>query len=141
MKFAKPSAVYSYCFWISMPFITFALMYILYDERVWTDWTVWVVSWPIIYVLGYLSYRAHVQYDFVLHQKLPSLQQTGKRLFFMIAINLLVMTPSVLLIFLVFQSFHILGYQIKRWRPEMGLAGRLCNQSDLSDPLGSTVYN
>ena len=133
MKFAKPSAVFSYCFWISMPFITFALMYILYDERVWTDWTVWVVSWPIIYVLGYLSWRAHVQYDFILHKKLPSLQQTGKRLIFLIAINLLVMTPSVLLIFLVFQSFHILGYQLNdgdlKWGWLVGFATNLIFQT------------
>lgn len=113
MKIVKPSAIYIYCFWLSMPLITFALMYIIYDEQVWADWRVWVVSWPVIYFFGYLSWRAHVQYDYVLHQKLPSLQQTGRRLIFLVAINILVMTPSVLIIFLVFHGFHILGYRIQ----------------------------
>ncbi len=44
MKIVKPSRIYSICFWVSMPLITFALMYILYDERIWTDWRVWIVS-------------------------------------------------------------------------------------------------
>src|SRR4030095_2772442 len=113
MKIAKPSLIYTYCFWLSMPLITFALMYILYDERVWTDWRVWAVSWPVIYFFGYLSWRAHVQYDFILHAKLPSLRQTGRRILFLMGINVLVMTPSVLLIFYVFRSFHILGYQLQ----------------------------
>jgi two-component system, LytTR family, sensor kinase len=113
MKLIKPPAVYSYCFWISMPMISFALMYILYQERVWTDWRVWALSGPIIYFFGYWSFRAHVQYDFVLHKKLPSLHQTGLRIFFFIVLNIFVMTPSVLLIFFVFQWFNVLGYELR----------------------------
>ena len=95
MKITRPSRIYSICFWVSMPLITFSLMYILYDERIWTDWKVWVVTWPIIYFIGYISFFAHVQYDAVIRKKLPSLQQTGKRILWDLAVNLLIMTPSV----------------------------------------------
>ncbi len=113
MKIVKPSRIYTVCFWVSMPLITFALMYILYDERIWTDWKVWVVSWPIIYLIGYLSFFGHVQYDAVIRKRFPSLQQTGKRIAWDLAVNLLVMTPSVLLIFYAFQWLHILDYSLQ----------------------------
>ena len=126
MKLAKPSKIYSQCFWLSMPVITFALMYILYDERIWQDWKVWAVTWPIIYFLGYLSFRAHVQYDSAIRLKYPSLQQTGKRIIYEIAINLFVMTPSILLIFFVFRAFHILDYQLQDNDLKYGYLVGLC---------------
>jgi two-component system, LytTR family, sensor kinase len=113
MKIAKPSKFYTVSFWLSMPFITFSFMYILYDERVWKDWKVWAVTFPLIYFIGFFSWRTHYQYDFFLRTKFPSLQQTGKRILYKLLVNLIVMTPSVLLIFLVYDRFHILGYTIK----------------------------
>jgi sensor histidine kinase YesM len=96
-----------------MPLITFALMYILYDERIWTDWRVWAVTWPVIYLIGYISFFAHVQYDHFIRLKFPALQQTGRRILWDLAVNLLIMTPSVLLIFYAFHWFHILDYQLE----------------------------
>ena len=113
MKWLKPPRIYTYSFWLSMPVITFAMMYIIYDERVWADWKVWIVTWPIIYFIGYFSWYGHVQYDFFLRRKYPMLQQTGRRVLYKTAVNLLVMTPSVILIFYVFHWFHILDYQIQ----------------------------
>lgn len=113
MKLAKPSKFYTVSFWLSIPFIAFSFMYILYDERIWKDWTVWAVTFPLIYFIGYFSWRTHVQYDYLLRTKFPSLQQTGKRIWYKLLVNLLVMTPSVLLIFFVFHQFHILGYRIQ----------------------------
>jgi two-component system, LytTR family, sensor kinase len=113
MKLVKPSAIHQYSFWLPMPLITFTLMYIMYDERIWTDWTVWVIPWPIIYILGYMSWRAHVQYDFLLHKKWPALEQTGIRVFILLAANILIMTPSVLIIFYLFHVLHILDYKIQ----------------------------
>jgi len=113
MKFAKPKKFYVWCFWIPMPLITMAWIYILYDDRMWTDWRVWAVTTPIVYFLGYGSWFAHVQYNEYVDKKFPSLQQTWKRNLYKIGINLFVMTPSVLVILYVFDFFHILGYSIQ----------------------------
>ncbi len=78
----------------------------------WTDWKVWAVTAPIIYFMGYFSWYGHVQYTEFVIRKFPSIEQTGKRILYIIGMNLLVMTPSVILILYVFQSFHILGYSI-----------------------------
>jgi two-component system LytT family sensor kinase len=112
MKVAKPKKFYVWCFWLSMPLITLAWTYILYGHRIWADWKVWAVTWPIIYGIGYLSWFSHVQYNAFVTNKFPSLEQTGRRVLYKLGLNLLIMTPSVLLILYVFQYFHILGYRI-----------------------------
>lgn len=113
MKFSKPKKFYVWCFWISMPLITWAWAYILYEDRIWTEWQVWAVTTPIIYGLGYLSWFCHVQYNEWVDNKFPSLELTWKRNLYKIGVNLFVMTPSVLLIVYVFEYFHILGYTIR----------------------------
>ncbi len=113
MKIAKPTKLYVNGFLVSMPFIVLSYQYILYDERIWKDWKVWAVTLPLIYFIGFFSWRTHVQYDYFLRTKFPSLQQTGKRVLYKLLVNLIVMTPSVLLIFWVYNRFHILGYQIQ----------------------------
>lgn len=112
MKVPKPPRHQVIGFWLSMPFITFALSYILYDERLFVDWRVWAVTYPIIYTLGYLSWRAHSIYDHFLRGRFPSIKETTKRIYYKLAVNVLIMTPSVLLIFLTFHVFHILGYTL-----------------------------
>jgi two-component system LytT family sensor kinase len=99
-------------FWFSMPFITLAYCYILYGDRIFHDYRPWVVVYPIVYAIGYFSWRAHYVYDFWVRNRFPSLKETRKRVLFTMPVNLLVMTPSVLLIVFVFHWFKVLGYQI-----------------------------
>jgi len=101
-------------FWLSMPFITLTWSYILYGDRLWHEWRIWVVTYTIIYIIGYASWRMHYVYDYYVMTRFPSLKQTGKRVLYKAPVNLLVMTPSVLLILLVFQWFHIMGYHIEK---------------------------
>ena len=100
-------------FWLSMPFITLTLCYILYDEQLFRDWRIFAFAYPIIYAIGYISWRLHYVYDYNLHVRYPSLKDTQKRILMTIPVNLLVMTPSVLLIFFTFHWFHVLGYSIQ----------------------------
>ncbi|MGG9964200.1 sensor histidine kinase [Ferruginibacter sp. SUN106] len=113
MKLVKPPKIQVCSFWLSMPFIVLALMYIMYDERIWAEWKIWAVTFPLIYIIGFFSWYSHSQYDHFLKSRFPSLQLTGKRVLFKLLVNLFIMTPSVLLIFFVFHHFNILGYQIQ----------------------------
>jgi two-component system, LytTR family, sensor kinase len=126
MKLAKPTKLYVNGFLISMPLISFSFLYILYDERIWHDWKVWAVTIPLIYVIGFFSWRTHVQYDYFLRSRFPSLQQTTKRIFYKLFVNLLVMTPSVLLIFFLFNWFHILSYTLQANDLKYGFIVGLC---------------
>ncbi|HVU56770.1 MAG TPA: histidine kinase [Puia sp.] len=126
MKFTRPSRVHTVSFWISMPVITLTWNAILYPGRFLTDWRVWAVSWPLIYGIGIVSWFFHVQYDSVIRRKFPSLKLTGRRIFFKALVNLVVMTPSVLFIFYVYDCFHILGYHLRgtdlKWGYLIGLS-------------------
>jgi len=113
MRLRRPPMYQVIGFLVSMPFITFALCSIMYGDRLWHDLMVWVVAFPVIYLIGFLSWRTHFIYDDFVRQKFPSVGETRKRVLYTIPVNLLVMTPSVLLIFYTFHWLHILGYQIQ----------------------------
>ena len=112
MKFPKPPRYQVVGFWLSMPFITFALCYILYGNRLFHEIGIWLVAYPVIYIIGYLSWFAHSIYDHYLHTKFPSVSDTKNRVYYKLAVNLLIMTPSVLLIFLTFDLLDLYGYQL-----------------------------
>jgi two-component system LytT family sensor kinase len=122
-----------------MPFIVLAYNAILYPGRFLTDWRIWAVSWPIIYSIGIVSWYLHIQYDHTIRRKFPSLSQTRKRIFYKVLINPLVMTPSVLLIFWIYDHFHVLGYRLRtsdlKWGYLIGLSINL-----LFDTLWEVLY-
>ncbi len=82
---------------------------------------IWALSFPLIYLIGFISWYMHYQYDHFLISKYPSLNQTGKRIFFKLFIYLFVMAPSVLAIFAVYHTFNILGYTLKQEDLKWGL--------------------
>lgn len=112
MKIPYPPGVQSIGFFVSMPFIAFVWCSILYKDAVWNDWRVWATAYPIVYAIGYVSWRLHFVYDYLLILKWPSLAETRKRVLNKIGVNIIVMTPSVLLILGVFHVFNILGYSM-----------------------------
>lgn len=133
MKWSKPSSVEIASFLISMPFIVLAWHMIFYPDTIFSDWRVWLVSAPVIYVIGIGSWYLHVQYEHMNRRRFPELRHTGKRIIFSMFVNLLVMTPSVLLIIWVYDYFHILGYEMKpddmKWAYLIGLCVNLLFQT------------
>jgi two-component system, LytTR family, sensor kinase len=133
MKLSKPQPVETYGFLLSMPFIILAFHHVFYPDRVYSDWRVWAVSCPLLYAIGVVSWYLHVQYDHMIRRKLPDLRQTGKRIFFILFVNVVVMTPSVLLILWIYDYFHILGYSMKpddlKWGYLIGLCVNLLFQT------------
>ncbi|NLR80583.1 sensor histidine kinase [Chitinophaga eiseniae] len=126
MKFSKPLKVEIIGFVISMPFIELAWQAILFEDRFLTDWRVWCFSWPLIYAIGIVSWYIHIQYDHFIRKKFPTLKETGKRIFLKTFVNPVVMVPSVLIIFFIYDYFSILGYHL---RPGDLKWGYLCGLS------------
>lgn len=112
MKLYKPPKLYVVGFLLSMPFITLALSYIMYDDRLWQDWRIPVVCSVLIYIIGFFSWRLHVQYDLSLRRRFPGLEQTKQRVIYKMAINLLIMTPSILFIFFFFEWLDVFDYKV-----------------------------
>lgn len=113
MKFIKPPKLELYSFLISMPLIDVAWNLLLFKERFFTEKQVWLISFPLIFVIGIASWLSHVQYSYNIERRFPGLDQTGKRITGKVLVFLFVMTPSVLLIFVLYDSFAILGYKLQ----------------------------
>src|ERR1700741_2404114 len=101
MKFVKPPKLELYSFLFSMPIIDLALQQIMFKERIWHDIRIWIFSFPLIFLIGICSWYMHVLYSMYIEKKFPDLNQTGKRLLRKALMFLLVMTPSILLIFFI----------------------------------------
>jgi len=139
MKLARPSKIQAYGFWLSMPLIVTTLLYIMYGQRLWAEWKIAAVGVPVIYAIGFVSWYSHYQYDHFLRSKFPSLQQTGKRVLYKLLVNLIIMTPSVLIIFFVFHWLHISGYRIGEGDLKYGfLAGLAVNL--IFETLWEVIY-
>jgi two-component system, LytTR family, sensor kinase len=113
MKFIKPPKLELYSFLISMPLIDVAWNLILFEERFFTDARVWYISFPFIFAIGIASWLSHVQYSYNIERRFPGLDQTKQRITGKVLIFLLVMTPSVLLIFVLYDSLDILEYKLR----------------------------
>ena len=109
---AKLRKFYLWCFVLSMPFIAFAYCYIMYGARLGSEWKPWLFGYIIVYALGYVSWRLHYSYDFYLQNRFPGIDQTSKRISWKFLINIMIMSPSVVIILFVFSYFHIEGYNI-----------------------------
>lgn len=114
MKLMKPPKLEFYTFLMSMPLIDVALNYVLYDARIWQDIDIWLFSFPLLFFIGFCSWYCHVLYSSWVERKFPSLGESRQRILMKVFIIVFVMTPSILLIFLLYDYFHILGYQFEK---------------------------
>lgn len=121
MKFLKPPRLEWYSFLFSMPLIDVMVNLVLYKQRFWTDYRIWLYSFPLIFLFGMLSWYSHVLYDNYIEKKYPGLNQSRQRILYKALVIFLVMPPGVLLIFFTYDYFHILGYSIEQWDVVKGL--------------------
>ncbi len=113
MKIFPWSKLKIYSFLVPMPFIVAMLHLIMYEHRIWHEPLIWLVSTPIIYVLGYFSMSGHIKYDEWVERRFPSLRQTRQRVIRKALVTLFIMTPSVYFIFLVYHVFDIMDYEFQ----------------------------
>lgn len=114
MKLFRPPRLQTQSFLFSMPVIDLAIHHIMFGERIWHDWKIWVFSYPLIFLLGALSWYSHISYDNLVEKKYPGLNQSMKRILLKTLVVVFIMPPSVLLILFIYDQFHILGYQWKQ---------------------------
>ncbi len=126
MKWFKPARLQTWSFLFSMPVIDLALHQILYREQLWQDWRIWVFSFPLLFLIGTLTWYSHVWYDFHAEKKYPRLDQSAKRILRKSWVAIFIMPPAILLIFFLYDHFHILGYELRRLDLLKGLILGLC---------------
>lgn len=99
---------------LSLPPILLAFHLIMYENRLWQDINIWLISIPLFTFLSFLSFYGHVQYGHWVENKYPDLADSGRRIFLKAMVQFFIMTPSIGLIFLLYHNFHILGYSFEK---------------------------
>lgn len=112
IKFERATKVEWYSFLASMPLIDLGLNHILFKERLFHDYRIWVISFPLIWAAGIVTWYMHVMYSHTVQRKYPELSQSTKRVIVKCFVNIFVMTPAILFIFLLYDSLDILGYEL-----------------------------
>ena len=129
MKWVKPSKVEVYSFFIPMPFIALALNSIMYGQKVYADARIWFISFPLLYVIGIASWYLNVIYNRFAENRFPSLSESSKRIVTKSLVYLFVMSPSILLIFFLYDQLHILDYSMHvtdiKWGLILGISVNL----------------
>ena len=111
MRFPRLTKLQLFSFLAPMPFIVAMLHLVMYENRIWTEPAIWLLSTPLLFVLAFISFNAHLAYDKIVERKYPALHQTRKRILAKAFVTVFVMTPSVYIIFLIYHYFSIFGYQ------------------------------
>ena len=115
MKLHAPPRYQWIGFLLSMPVISVTMNIILFDDRFYREPKIWFLSVPLLFLLGLVSWFLHYQYDHYIRLKYPEFNQTLKRSVLKLLVNLFVMTPSIILILLLYHQLHLFGYT---YRPE-----------------------
>lgn len=126
MKHFKPTKLQTYAFIASMPIIDLILNYIIYDEKTFLDWRIWVFSFPLIFAIGVLSWSTHVIIAHAIREKYPDLKHTSIRVALLALCLIPFMSSSVMVIFIVYDAFHILGYELSYTDLKLGLLVGFC---------------
>ncbi|NJO25203.1 MAG: histidine kinase [Bacteroidia bacterium] len=106
-----PTNLQLYTFLSSMPIIDFLLNYILYDERIFREWAIWLISFPLIFIIGLGSWRGHVFIGNYIKTKYPEINQTKTRILLLVFCLIPFMSLSVTIIFFVYDKLNILDYK------------------------------
>lgn len=85
----------------------------MFENRIWLDPLIWVLSMPLMFLLSTLSMNWNVMFDHWIEKKLPALQQTQKRILWKTLVTVFIMTPSVYIIFMIYHTFHLFGYSLQ----------------------------
>lgn len=102
-----------YSFLFSMPIIDIAVNQILFRERLWNEWKIWLVSFPLVFVLGFFSWYARISASAKAEREYPELKQTWKRIRLKMLICFMSMISTVLVVITIYSLFHIGGYHFR----------------------------
>jgi sensor histidine kinase YesM len=96
-----------------MPIIDIAVNQILYDDRLWKDWTIWALSFPLIFIFGFFTWYGRMSASQKAEKKYPELKQTWMRIRFKMLVCCLSMFSTVAVVSTVYSLLHIKGYYFR----------------------------
>jgi sensor histidine kinase YesM len=121
MKMFQYTKLQLYSFVASMPIIDFILNYIIYDDRFFEDIRIWLISFPLIFIIGIASWSTHVIISNKIRKRFPGLHQSGIRILLLGLCLVPFMSACIVFIFLLYDTLNILNYRLQMEDLKMGL--------------------
>ncbi|MDB5196871.1 MAG: hypothetical protein JWP88_1242 [Flaviaesturariibacter sp.] len=112
-KWIAPSRMEWLSFFIMMPFLSLLLNNLLFRGQMFTDTRVWLYSFPLVYLQGFVSWYLHIAVMHWLRRRLPFIRQTTKRLWLLAASHLTLTLLTFTALFYAYDATHFLGYQLE----------------------------
>lgn len=112
MKWVKATKVQWYSFLAAMPLVDLGINHVLYGDRLFHDPQIWLISFPLIWLIGLIAWYFHVLNDRWAERRYPEISQSAQRILMKGLVVFLVMTPAAVFIVLIYEVLHILDYKI-----------------------------
>ena len=100
-----------FSFLFSMPFIDFIAHLFMYEQTIWHDSRLWLYSFPMLYVFGFLVWLIRLRYNQHLENIYPQVQQSFDRISRKIISLIVICLAGTILPITVYGYFHFLGYE------------------------------
>lgn len=108
------------CF-IVTPFLCALITNLLYGIRFFNDPKVWLLSFPLLLLIGTVSWYIRVIVMHWLRVRFPSMNQITLRLSILALLQVGIMTWTFTFIFYLYDTFHILGYHLDAHKLKFGV--------------------
>ncbi|ULQ53167.1 sensor histidine kinase [Flavihumibacter fluvii] len=106
-----PTKLQRYAFYSAVPVVDILINYILFDDRLFREIKIWIISVPLVFFLGWVTWRTQTLSGNFIRFKLPQLKQTFRRISILSVCSIPVMAFSLYLVFYLYANFRILEYR------------------------------
>lgn len=110
----KPTRLEWISFLVLMPFLCVLLNYLLFGNYFFTDPIKWLVSFPLIFLLGFLSWYGQITVMHWLRMKFPDMRQTILRLTILVLTQICLVYITNRILFNGYDEFEILDYRFNQ---------------------------
>lgn len=108
----RPTRVEWITFFTLMPVLSTLLNHLLFGDRLFREADIWVYSFPLICIQGFVSWYLHIVSMHWLRLRFPSLQQTVTRLVILALVHIALTSVTFASLFYGYDWFHFLGYEL-----------------------------
>jgi sensor histidine kinase YesM len=120
-QWLKPLKIEWITWAIVTPFLCILINNLLFGSREFNDPGVWLVSFPLLMMIGTVSWYTRVIVMHWLRVRFPSMNQTTLRLSILALFQIGLMTWTFTFIFYLYDIFHIMGYHLDTHKLRFGI--------------------
>jgi hypothetical protein len=121
MKWIKPDKVDWISFVIAMPVLCIILNQLLFGNRQFHDYRIWLYSFPYIYLQGVISWYLHIVIMHKLRGWFPHVRETALRLTILGLAHIALVVITYVFLFYAYDAVHFLGYELNGEKLKLAL--------------------